>query len=100
MIATNDEIYNIFRKDLHLSEKKTRQLVSKMDTAINKAQADKFASKNEVKEVSLKLEFVTKELAEIKTEVKGLVGHLSTRIAIFMTIAVGIIGVLMRFVKL
>nr|WP_295866057.1 hypothetical protein [uncultured Chitinophaga sp.] len=77
MIATNDDIYNILRQDLHLSEEKI--------------------SKSEVKEVSLKLEFVTKELAEIKMDVKELVGSLSARIAIFITIAVGFMGMLMNY---
>lgn len=79
MIATSDDIYNILRQDLHLSEEKI--------------------SKSEVKEVSLKLEFVTKELAEIKMDVKGLVGSLSARIAIFITIAVGLMGTLMNYLS-
>ncbi|MGN7824420.1 hypothetical protein ACTJJB_30125 [Chitinophaga sp. 22536] len=106
MIAANDEIYNIFRKDLHLSEEKTRQLVSKMDTAINKAQADKFALKSEVSEVSIKLGLVQDEMKEIKVEVKQMrekleeiVTTLSGRVALYITIAVALVGLLIRFLK-
>lgn len=101
MLASNEEIYTIFRKDLHLSEEKTRKLVSNMDTAIGEAQVQNFATKTEVSEISIKLGDVKDEIKEIKVEVKqirekmeGLIGTVCTRIGYFIAGAVGILTIL------
>ncbi|QJB31090.1 hypothetical protein HF324_06810 [Chitinophaga oryzae] len=101
MIATNNVIYNILRKDLHLSEEQTRKLVSSMDFAISEAQADKFATKTEIGKISTQLEHVETGLKEVKAEVteirndlKGLIGTVCLRIGYFIAGAVGILTIL------
>lgn len=77
MIASNDDIYNIFRKDLHLSEEKTRKLVSNMNAAVEKAQANNFATKAELQDFSAKMEqaiilqdIMKENLSEVKNDLK------------------------------
>ncbi|MGN7824421.1 hypothetical protein ACTJJB_30130 [Chitinophaga sp. 22536] len=75
MTTNNDKIYNIFRKDLHLSEEKTRQLVN----SIRDSQSSIYVTKTETLDLTVKLEKVIiiqdnmqKALEEVKTGVAAL----------------------------
>ncbi|NML39109.1 hypothetical protein HHL17_18045 [Chitinophaga sp. G-6-1-13] len=79
MLASNDEIYNIFRRDLHLSEEKTRKLAAVLDTSICDTQSSIYVTKVETLDLTVKLERVIiiqenmqKELGEVKAGVTGL----------------------------
>lgn len=81
MIASNDEIYNIFRKDLHLSEEKTRKLVA----SIHESQSSTYVTKAETLDLTVKLEKVIiiqenmqKQLGEVKTAVTGLTNEIKS----------------------
>ncbi|NML39110.1 hypothetical protein HHL17_18050 [Chitinophaga sp. G-6-1-13] len=78
MITGNDDIYNIFRKDLHLSEEKTRKLVSNMNTAVEKAQANNFATmKEDLKEAKTEMKDFKNE---VKSELSGFRTEMNTKL--------------------
>lgn len=108
MLASNDEIYYIFRKDLHLSEEKTRALLLNMDIAIGETLAKNFIAPTNVSKSYLKLDKVAhsqhsikeeveelkEEVNQLKKEIERFMGTVCTRTGYFIVGTVGILIIL------
>lgn len=82
MTAAQVHLYNIFHKDLHLTEERAEQLVRALNETIQEKQSS-LATKPDVKEVELKIEQVKAQIEQTKADlIKRVVGLILAQTAL------------------